>query len=287
MKHTDQKILGISRGWLAVLCGAFFYCYQYILRVSPNVMHDGLMTDFGIEADTFGTIISFYSWSYAGVQIPLGIALDRFGPGKIISIAALICAFSCFLFSSTTNIYIASLSMFLMGLGSASGFLGSIKLGTIWFPPQHLAKIIALIMIFGTLGAGIGGTPLSMLIDAVGRQATFTILGSVGGLLSLTIYAIVGRVSVPSLYEPTGNIFDGLKEVAMSPQAWLISLYGMFMYAPITIMGIAWGVPFLQSMYGIDAKIGATFITVMFIGAAVEAPFSQQFQTKLNGVASL
>jgi len=177
---SNSKILGIPRGWVAVSCGALFYCYQFALRVSPNVMHNELMHDFAINATAFGTMIAFYSWSYAGVQIPLGIALDRLGPGILLTWASLICALSCFIFSISTSAYVASFALFLMGLGSAGGFLGSIKLGTVWFPPSHLARVIALIMVFGTLGAGIGGTPLSILTDALGWQATMQVLGGVG-----------------------------------------------------------------------------------------------------------
>lgn len=147
MAISNSKILGIPRGWVAVSCGALFYCYQFALRVSPNVMHNELMHDFAINATAFGTMIAFYSWSYAGVQIPLGIALDRLGPGILLTWASLICALSCFIFSISTSAYVASFALFLMGLGSAGGFLGSIKLGTVWFPPSHLARVIALIML--------------------------------------------------------------------------------------------------------------------------------------------
>lgn len=283
MNHSDQKFLGLPRAWLAVLCGAFFYSYQFVLRVSPNVMHDDLMRDFGIDATTFGTIISLYSWSYAGIQIPLGIALDRYGPGKLLSLAALLCAISCFLFALTTSPFIASTAMFLMGLGSAGGFLGSIKLGTTWFAPKHLAKVIALIMIFGTIGAGLGGTPLSLLIEHVGWQKTLHILGLIGLCISFLMYLIVGRTPIPLLYEPQSNIFAGIRQVLGSAQAWLISLYSMLMYAPITIMGVAWGVPFVNSVYPqIDEKVAATVITTMFVGAAMGSPFFSLLSDKIH-----
>ncbi len=282
MNHTDQKILGIPRGWLAILCGAFFYSYQFLLRVSPNVMNDDIMRDFAINPKTFGIIIGFYSLSYAGVQIPLGIALDRYGPGKLLSLAAFICAFSCFLFSLTTDPYVASFSMFLMGLGSASGFLGSIKLGTTWFKPEHLTRVIAIVMIFGTIGAGLGGAPLSMTINHLGWQSTMNLLGIIGVVISFLMYLVIGRTPVPLLYEPSSNIYAGLIQLLKSPQAWLISLYSMLMYAPITIMGSAWGIPFVKSAYPLDEKISASIISAMFFGAALGSPFFSMLSEKME-----
>ncbi len=279
---NERKILGIPKSWLAVACGALFYCYQFVLRVSPNVMNNELMRDFAIDATTFGTIIAFYSWSYAGVQIPLGIALDRFGPGRLLTIASLICALSCFLFSLSTSVYLASFSIFLMGLGSACGFLGSIKIGTIWFPPSHLARVIAVIMVFGTVGAGLGGSPLSMLTDAIGWQSTMQLLGLIGIVIALLMYVIVGRTPITLVYEPTKSVFAGLKRVLRSSQAWLISIFSMLMYTPIIIMGVAWGVPFILSAYEVDEKLAATVITTMFVGAAIGSPFFSMLSDKMK-----
>lgn len=282
MKHYREKILGIPRGWLVVICGALFYCYQFTLRVSPNVMHDELVKDLMLDASMFGTMIAFYSWSYATVQLPLGIALDRFGAGKLITFASLICAISCFVFASTNSYYVASFAQFLMGLGSACGFLGSIKLGTIWFPPTHIARVIAVVLIFGTLGAALGGSPLSALTDHCGWQTTMHILGAVGFVITILLYLIIGRHKDPVIYEPTANILSGLKTVLKKPQAWLISLYGMLMYVPITVMGVAWGVPYVLSVYDISEQTAATVITAMFIGAAVGSPLFSFYSDKVK-----
>lgn len=282
MNNYRQKTLGIPRGWFIVLCSALFYCYQYILRVSPNVMHDELINDLMIDASMFGTMVSFYSWSYAAVQIPLGIVLDRFGAGRIITFAAFTCAISCFVFASTKSFYVASFAQLLMGLGSACGFLGSIKLGTIWFPPSHVARVIALVLIFGTIGAALGGSPLSALTDAIGWQPAMHLLGVVGLIIGMILYMVIGRHKDPIFYEPACSILAGLKEVLRTPQAWLISMYGMLMYVPITLMGVAWGVPYILSVYDVSEQTAATVITTMFIGAAIGSPAFSFYSDKIK-----
>jgi len=282
MKHYRQKMLGMPRGWLVVICGALFYCYQFTLRVLPNVMHDELVKDLMLDASMFGTMIAFYSWSYATAQLPLGIILDRYGAGKLITLACLICALSCFIFASTTSFYVASFAQFLMGLGSACGFLGSIKLGTIWFPPTHVARVIAVILIFGTIGAVLGGTPLSALTDYIGWQPTMHVLGGIGIFITVILYLVIGRHKDPVVYEPTANILSGLKTVLAKPQAWLISTYGMLMYVPITVMGVAWGVPYMLSVYDISEQCAASIISCMFFGAAVGSPLFTYYSDKIK-----
>lgn len=282
MSELSRKIFGIPRAWLVVSSGALFYCYQFVLRVAPNVLKDDWLKFFSLDASDFGQLVSLYSWSYAAVQLPLGVMLDRFGAGRIIVIASTICALSCFLFAASDSIYCASIAMFFMGLGSAAGFLGSIKLGTTWFPPSQLAKVVALTLLFGTIGASIGGPPLSAAATTYGWQTAITSLGFVGLIISLTIFLAVGRHGEPHTYEPADDVLHGLIKVVRKPQAWLIATYGMLMYAPITVMGTAWGVPFMKSVYNISEPVAATLITALFVGAAVGSPVFALYSDKIQ-----
>ncbi|MBW8309571.1 MAG: MFS transporter [Candidatus Paracaedibacteraceae bacterium] len=285
MSELTKRIFIIPRAWLVVASGALFYCYQFILRVAPNVLKDDWEKFFSLDASEFGQLVSLYSWSYAAVQLPLGVMLDRFGAGRIIVVASTICALSCFLFAVSDSIYIAGIAMFFMGLGSAAGFLGSIKLGTTWFPPSQLAKVVALTLLFGTIGASIGGTPLSAMATQYGWQTAIIALGFVGLAISLLIFMAVGRHGEPHTYEPADDLLQGVMQVIRQPQAWLIATYGMLMYAPVTIMGTAWGVPFIKSVYSIPETIAATLTTSLFIGAAVGSPvfalYSDRIQKRL------
>jgi sugar phosphate permease len=285
LSELTKRIFGIPRAWIVVSSGALFYCYQFILRVAPNVLKDDWEKFFSLDASEFGQLVSLYSWSYAAIQLPLGVMLDRFGAGRIIVVASTICALSCFLFANSESVYGAGIAMFFMGLGSAAGFLGSIKLGTTWFPPSQLAKVVALTLLFGTIGASIGGTPLSAVATEYGWQTAIIALGFIGIAISLILFMAVGRQGEPHTYEPADDLLEGMRKVIRHPQAWLIATYGMLMYAPVTIMGTAWGVPFVKSVYGIPETIAATLTTALFIGAAVGSPvfalYSDRIQKRL------
>ncbi len=282
---NNTPTLGGARAWFMVGCGGIFYCYQFILRVLPNVLNDEIMTAFAIDAGAFGLIVGFYYWAYSGLQIPLGITMDKFGPRRLLSIAGFICGIACFIFSMTTNIYVAGFARFMMGMGAACGFLGTIKLGTLWFPPHKIGNVIALTMIFGTSGAALGGPPLSYLTDVLGWQASLQFLGVVGLVIGTVIFIFVRNTPSgdmpPKIYEKDEHAFSGFKRVVKSPQAWLISGFSMLMYAPLIIMGDAWCVPFIENIYTIDEKLAATIHTSLFIGAALGSPFFTSLSDRL------
>ena len=63
-------------GWLT---GALFFFYAWVLRVSPSVMVDELMREFAVGGSAVGGLSAVYFYGYAGMQIPVGLLIDRFG----------------------------------------------------------------------------------------------------------------------------------------------------------------------------------------------------------------
>lgn len=267
------------RGWLVVMCGALFYMYQFLLRVSPNIMNDELMLNFSIDAVALGGIIGLYYWSYSAMQIPLGITMDRLGPRFFMCGAAVICAISAFLFGHTQDPYVAGAARFLMGAGSACGLIGTIKLGTIWLERKHVAKVTGITMLFGTIGASLGGAPLKILLLEVGFPHTMEMLSLLGLIIAALIYFIVSnhpgldhRDDLRDLYA-NKHPFHDISKIIKTPQAWIIALYGMIMYIPITTMGTAWGVSFVEHAGQTSETVAASVISSMFLGAALGSPF--------------
>ena len=266
------------RGWLVVACGALFYMYQFLIRVSPNIMNDELMFTLSIDAAALGGIVGVYYWSYAMMQIPLGITMDRLGPRFFLCGAAVLCAAACFLFGHTTNAFVAGVARFLMGAGSACGLIGTIKLGTMWLEPKHVAKVTGLTMLFGTIGAGLGGAPLKTLLLQIGLSHTMELLSFIGIGIAVIIYFVVSnepdldhRDELPDIYANRHPLKDIMKLIK-TKQAWFVALYGMLMYVPITTIGIAWGVSFVEHANDVSETIAASVISAMFLGAAIGSP---------------
>ena len=266
------------RGWVVVICGALFYMYQFMIRVSPNVMHEALLANFAIDSAGLGLMVGVYYWSYASIQIPLGMTMDRLGPRLFLCGAAFLCALACFIFGSTTHPFIGGTARFLMGMGSACGFIGTVKLGTIWLEPKHVAKVTGITILMGTAGACLGGAPLELLLNKVGFSMTMQLLGLFGIGVGILIYLVISKhpsidhhEELPDIYEnthPLTTIFSLVK----NPQAWVLAIYGMLMYLPITVIGVAWGVPFVERAAGVSELVASSVVSTMFLGAALGSP---------------
>lgn len=146
-----------------LICGlaGTFYCYEYLLRISPNVMLNDLMLEFDIRAGAVGNLAAFFYYAYTPLQLPAGFLLDRFGPRRMLTFATLCCAIGTLLFSATTVLEIAQFGRFLVGFGSAFALLGVLKLSAIWIPSVYFPMMVGFIITFGTLGAMFGNIVMS------------------------------------------------------------------------------------------------------------------------------
>lgn len=275
----DQKMH--HKGWGVIVLASMFYAYQFIVRVFPNALHTDLMQHLNLDAQQLGFVISTYGWAYSLMQIPLGLALDRYGPKLLVSAACLICASGCIVFAFSNTQELAAVGRFMMGMGSSCGFLSCVKLATLWLPPHLLSRSIALTLVFGTIGASMGGGPLYKLNEAIGVKNTLQFLGVVGIVLGLILLKFIQNIHhtqhIPrkshkdSFYSHSSPMKDFLK-VLVHPQSWIIAIFGMLMYAPISALGEAWGIPYVHHTCEVDPLVSSSVVTTMFIGAAVGSP---------------
>ncbi len=143
-------------GWFIVILGATFYCYEYLLRVSPGVMTSHLMSAYNLDAKSYGNLSACYYYIYSPMQLFVGLLMDRFGPRKLLTFACVCCAAGIYLFAATPFLHVAQAGRVLIGLGSAFAFVGVLKLASIWLPANRFALISGIASVLGVVGGIMG-----------------------------------------------------------------------------------------------------------------------------------
>lgn len=272
--HSDLK------AWLVWSLAGLFYSYQFILRNSPGVMTQDLMRDFSIEACALGILTSFYLLSYSSLQIPVGLAMDKWGPSRLLRLSVILCILGTVLFALSESFYLACLGRLLIGVGSTSAFLGSLKLATLWFHPEKLALVVGFTMLAGTVGASLGQAPLALLINIMGwREALLYVVVPIGVVLATGVWLFVKDIPPTGPLVPTETIdtrlktlFRHLKSIGTNYRIWALGFYGALMYVPILAFVDLWGIPFLMELYGIERAIAGSVTTMFYFGIGVGAP---------------
>src|SRR5256885_7523890 len=134
----EEQVTG-RRILVAWMVASLFFFYAFLQRVSPSVMVEELMRDFAVGAAVLGNLSAFYFYAYAGLQIPVGLLMDRIGPRRLTTAAAALCAVGSFVFAASDSVAVASLGRALIGAGAGFSFVAALTVATQWLPPQRLA----------------------------------------------------------------------------------------------------------------------------------------------------
>tara|TARA_R110002110_G_scaffold65206_4_gene180046 strand:- start:131024 stop:132283 length:1260 start_codon:yes stop_codon:yes gene_type:complete len=273
---------------IAMFCvAAFFYLYEFLLRVSPNVLEKELFQAFGMDARAFGVFTSCYYWSYAALQLPVGAWTDKYGPRRLLTFAVLLCAGSTYLLAMTESFFLSCVCRFLIGAGSAFAFISCLKIINIWFDAKWFPFLTGMTLAIGTLGAAVGGQPLSLALHFYDWRSLLNIISGVGLVLGILSWLLVKDKNPIKKEQHSSNkrpkFFRCLLDVIKHPQNWLVGLYAFFVTAPTDAFGGAWGVKFLTDVHGISRNDASTAaVTMTFIGMAIGSPLLGWMSGRLN-----
>lgn len=263
-----------ARAWLAFGCAVAFFCYAFLQRVAPGVMAPDLMRDFAVGGALLGNLSAFYFYAYAALQIPVGVLLDRFGPRRLMTGAALVCAGGSLLFGVTGDLTHAYLGRLLIGAGCAISFVGALAIATTWFPARRFAMLTGIAQGGAMAGAVLGAAPLAALLSAVGWRAAMQGGAVLSAVLALAIWFST-REAPTSRSAAAGSgsgLGKGLRVVVSNPQTWFAAGFGFFITGPMLAFTSLWGVSYLQTIYGLERPAAAAILSLSFVGWGLCAP---------------
>jgi sugar phosphate permease len=254
-----------------------FYLFGFFHRVTPAVLTAELTRDFSLTAAMLGNLSAFYFYFYAGMQIPTGVLVDRYGPRKILAIGAWIGGAGALLFAFADSFASSAIGRGLIGGAVAVAWVSMLKLSAHWFDSRRLGTVTGVALAIGTMGAVLAGLPLRALSDAYGWRNVIGASGVIALALALAIFILMrddpaergfrSHASAVRQSEPSSMvaILKGMGEIWRFRNVTLLfwvpsGLCGAF----LTFTGL-WGVPFLVQQHGLSAKSAALVTSGMLI----------------------
>ena len=274
--------------WLVWGLGAMFFCAEYFARLAPSVMVPQLMSAFNVDAFGIGILSAFFYASYLAMQLPVGMLVDRFGPHKLLVIASVVSALSCFLLAAAHMFWVAALARFLIGFGGAFAFVGTLKLASIWFPQNRFGFMAGATQALGMFGAAIGEGPVSISVSLIGWRYSMVWMGCVLLCIAALIFLFVRDRSIGvaddeiSKLTSVSEMLTGLMVVMRNKQTWVVSLVAALIYAPTGVFAELWGVSYIQNVHHVSHHVASSMISFIFLGWGVGGPVSGYISDKLG-----
>ncbi|MCE2992867.1 MAG: MFS transporter [Alphaproteobacteria bacterium] len=288
LKHifTNKTIRYAYLAWFSI---ALFYCYQYILRVSPGVLVEEIRDTFHITAEQFSTLGFYYLIAYAILQIPLGIFVDRLGVKITCIVSILVCAFGAGLLGSTNTFAVAQLSRFIIGAGSAAAFMCTLKFISDHLPPGKRGFLMGSTLALGTVGALLSARLVAYFDEFFGWRDVMTLSVVIGIVVACLIAIFVKGDSqdkhVELYKQPLSHNFAEISKILKSRVIVLYAIIAIGLYTPLSAVADLWGTAFLMEKFKLSSTDSAHYVMLIYIGLTIGSmtlPWMSEKYNKLN-----
>lgn len=243
-----------------------FFAYQFMLRISLSVVKDDLLNGLHLSGADFGVLAGAYNFSYAPLQIPAGMILDRFPLRTVVMASALLCAVGCFVLANAQCFYGVYGARFLMGVGSAAAFLSVLKSAKMFFA-DSLNRMIGLSMAIGITGAVLGSAPTTSLVQALGWRHAFLVFGAAGLCLAALSFLFIPMERVVA--SKGVSLSAQLKTVFGNTQVYIVGALMFCIYSVLAVFPDNFGFSFLKDVTKLSAEQAGWYASLVYIGFIV------------------
>ena len=121
--HQPARMSGLAVFFSVFLPFALGHYLSSLLRSVNAVLAPSLVQSMALDSAQLGLLTSAFFFSFALVQLPVGIALDRYGPRKVQLVLMLVAGCGTLLFAWANNFATLVLARALIGLGLGGCFM--------------------------------------------------------------------------------------------------------------------------------------------------------------------
>ena len=185
--HSDSARVP-RRRWRIAFLLSLGVLVNFFDRVNLSVSQDALHASFGLSMVAFGFLSSAYSWTYALMQIPAGVLLDRFGVRRVGCISTLLWSAASFGAAISTGLGGLFGARFLLGIGESPTFPANAKALGYWFPQAERSLATAITDSAAKFSTAIGVPFLGLLLLRFGWRWSFAVTGLISFLYFVLFY---------------------------------------------------------------------------------------------------
>ncbi|MCK6393279.1 MFS transporter [Zoogloea sp.] len=262
-RPAPSSLFLVSRIFLPFALG---YYLSYLLRTVNAVISPDLTRELGLTAADLGLLTSTYFFAFGLAQIPVGIALDRYGPRRVEAALLLITALGGVLFATGDSLPTLASARGLIGLGVAACLMAGLKGFTLWFPREKLASMTGYIMSCGALGAVTASAPLEAALPFLGWRGAFWVVAVLAAAIAVLIFFAMPEKDEGTHAVDLQNALRGVAEVLSAGRFWSFSGQSAFFTGGFMALQGLWAVPWLMEVNGYSRSVAADHLFWLNVG---------------------
>jgi MFS family permease len=265
-----------ARAWAVWSAGLAAYILAVLHRTSLGVAGLDAQNRFHIGAGALASFAVLQLLVYAGLQVPVGLLLDRFGSLRLVVSGALVMAAGQALMATTDQVGGAVAARVLVGAGDAMTFISVLRLVPQWFPARRVPVLTQVTGIVGQAGQVLSAVPLAAVLAGPGWSTAF--LGAAGAGVFVAIVAFAAMHDTPERRISNGPAITLSRLGSDLRAAWRhpgtrLGLWTHFTTQFTgTVFALMWGFPFLIAGEGLRRETASTLLTLYVLVGMAAGP---------------
>jgi MFS family permease len=267
---------GSRRRWAIFVLGSINFMLSMFYRVSTAVISPSLVRDLGFTSAQLSDLSAVFFYSFAASQIPIGMALDRFGARITLGVLAFLGVGGALLFATGGTINHLIAARVLLGIGMSGNLMIVLALFAVWFPVDRFGFLSGLVVALGVLGTLLAATPLALLNQWIGWRSSFVVFAAANALI-VAAFIFVARDKPPSQGTQVlmpATFPGGLAGLIKMYSYWAISLSSFVRYGYVAALQGLWAAPFLIYGLGMDEIEAGNTLFCIGLGYMISLPVS-------------
>ncbi len=199
------------------------YFLSYMFRTINGTIAEQLVRTFGLSPNSLGLLTSVYFLTFAALQVPLGVLIDRYGPRRVGAVLMVIAGLGAMLFGLGRSVPTLVLGRALIGLGTSGALTTGLKALVIWMPKDRLALVNGLFIMCGGLGASAATEPVRLALRAIDWHVLFILLSVSCLAIAAALHIIVPEEKSDGAVPDPRALVLGLRNVYLDARFWRIA----------------------------------------------------------------
>lgn len=257
--------LGIRAAVIIFLGFAFPYFFAALLRAVTATLAPVFSQEMGLTAADLGLLAGAYFFGFAAMQLPMGRALDRYGPRRVLLVLMSVAVVGCICFALARSLPGLIAARALIGVGVAAGLMAPLTCYRRIFTPAAQMRANSWMLMTGSLGMVASTVPVQLLTPIWGWRSLFWAMAVMLAVAMLVIALVVPRDPEAAVL-PEQKVGYGV--IVRHPQFVSMAPIAFFLYGGMIAMQSLWAGPWLTRVAGWtadEAARGLFFINVCML----------------------
>jgi sugar phosphate permease len=256
--------------------GLAIYVTAVFHRTSLAVAGLAATERFDLSASQLASFTVLQLLVYAGMQIPVGLLIDRFGPRAVLTTGVVTISVAQAGFALATTYPEALTARVFVGLGDAMTFICVLRLVNSWFAPRRIPLLTQLTGSTGQVGSIVAAVPMTWALSHLGWTTAYLVAAATGPALLAALVLLVR--DTPEERQHRGHPMSRAALVRSLGASWAQPGTRLGFWVHFTtpfsssVLVMLWGYPFLVLSEGVSKTVAGTLLSLIIVAVVASGP---------------